>query len=239
MILLFPRLKRSLQQAIGLCGLLISLLGFMRARADSTVVFNEIHYHPPDQESALEWVELHNQMAVNMDLSGWRLAGGISYLFPSGTVLAGGAQLVIAANPAALVELGVTNVLGPFQGRLSNSGETLELRNNNQRLMDDLSYGTDSEWPVSPDGHGPSLAKFQETSATAPPENWRASALRGGTPGRRNFPKLTPDSLPVFIPPNQAWEFLSNSEGQEPGGRCPATRGPRGMSLMLPSMAET
>ena len=221
MILLFPFLKRSLQQAVGLCGLLIGLLGFMKARADSTVVFNEIHYHPQDQEPALEWVELHNQMAVNMDLSGWRLAGGITYLFPSGTVLAGGAQLVIAAKPAALVELGVTNVLGPFQGRLSNSGETLELRNNNQRLMDVLSYGTDSEWPVSPDGHGPSLAKFQETSATAPPENWRASALRGGTPGRRNFPKLTPDSLPVFIPSNQAWEFLSNSEGAGTGWTGP------------------
>jgi hypothetical protein len=67
MILLFPFLKRSLQQAVGLCGLLIGLLGFMKARADSTVVFNEIHYHPQDQEPALEWVELHNQMAVNMD----------------------------------------------------------------------------------------------------------------------------------------------------------------------------
>ena len=42
-------------------------------RADSTVVFNEVHYHPADRESSLEWIELYNQMAVTMDLSGWRL----------------------------------------------------------------------------------------------------------------------------------------------------------------------
>lgn len=119
---------------IAILGSTLSLL----TRADSTVVFNEVHYHPADREPLFEWVELHNQMAVSMDLSGWRLAGGITYLFPRGTVLQGGAQLVVAANPAALLELGVTNVVGPFQGRLSNSGETLELRNNNQRLMDEL-----------------------------------------------------------------------------------------------------
>ena len=122
-----------------LCLALLGGTSSLLTRADSTVVFNEVHYHPADREPLYEWVELHNQMAVSMDLSGWRLAGGITYLFPRGTVLQGGAQLVVAANPAALLELGVTNVIGPFQGRLSNSGETLELRNNNQRLMDELS----------------------------------------------------------------------------------------------------
>ena len=47
------------------------------ARADSTLVFNEIMYHPATSETGLEWIELHNQMAVNMDISGWSLAGGV------------------------------------------------------------------------------------------------------------------------------------------------------------------
>ena len=50
-----------------------------RAVADSTVVFNEIMYHPSTNEAALEWVELHNQMAVNMDVSGWSLQGGVQF----------------------------------------------------------------------------------------------------------------------------------------------------------------
>ena len=185
---------------------ILGALGPLENHADSTVVFNEVHYHPADRESLFEWVEVHNQMAVSMDLTGWRLAGGISYLFPQGTVLQGGGQLVIAANPAALLQLGVTNVVGPFQGRLSNSGETLELRNNNHRLMDELSYGTDSEWPVAPDGHGPSLAKGRETAATSSPGHWRSSAQNGGTPGTRNFPATTPGSLPVLVTGSQVWD---------------------------------
>src|SRR5215211_7359443 len=43
------------------------------AQADSVVVFNEIMYHPATDEPALEWVELHNQNAVDVDLSDWRL----------------------------------------------------------------------------------------------------------------------------------------------------------------------
>ena len=42
--------------------------------ADSVVVFNEVHYHPVEREAELEWVELHNQMAVDVDLSGWYLS---------------------------------------------------------------------------------------------------------------------------------------------------------------------
>ena len=45
---------------------------------DSTVVFNEIMYHPAEDES-LEFIELHNQMAVDMDISAWQITGGDYY----------------------------------------------------------------------------------------------------------------------------------------------------------------
>ena len=54
---------------------------------DSTVVFNEIMFHPADNE-ALEFIELHNQMAVDMDVSKWELSGGVNFEFPEGTVAA-------------------------------------------------------------------------------------------------------------------------------------------------------
>lgn len=185
----------------------------VRAMADSTVVFNEVHYHPAEPEARLEWVELHNQMAVSMDLSGWSLAGGVDFRFPEGTVLRGGAQLVVAADPSALRALGVTNVVGPFEGRLSNSGERLELRNNNLRRMDVIDYGTDGDWPVAPDGHGPSLAKRDETLATAPTAHWRPSAQPGGTPGQPNFPGLETASLSPLVGGSQRWEFRTGAPG--------------------------
>ena len=67
---------------------------------DSTVVFNELMYHPVDGEP--EWIELHNQMGVDMDLSGWRLDGGVQFAFPAGTVVPGQGYLVIASDPSAV-----------------------------------------------------------------------------------------------------------------------------------------
>ena len=48
---------------------------------DSTVVFNEVMYNPPgiDTDDSLEWIELYNQLAVNMDVSEWELEGGVDF----------------------------------------------------------------------------------------------------------------------------------------------------------------
>ena len=84
---------------------------------DSTVVFNEIMYNPPGAtEDTLEYVELYNQLAVNMDISEWLLEGGIDYTFPDrspadpdGTVVPGRGFLVIvpfdpAGEPGKLAQ---------------------------------------------------------------------------------------------------------------------------------------
>ena len=65
-------------------------------RADTVVVFNEIMYHPATNEPALEWVELRNQMAVDVDISGWSIAGGIQYTFGLNSVVPGGGLVVVA-----------------------------------------------------------------------------------------------------------------------------------------------
>ncbi|HMJ91178.1 MAG TPA: lamin tail domain-containing protein, partial [Candidatus Acidoferrum sp.] len=178
------------------------------ARADAVVVFNEIMYHPRTNEAALEWVELHNQMAVDVELSGWSIRGGIDYDFAEGTVIPGGGFLVIALSPTNLIALGITNVLGPFSGRLSNSGEELRLRNNNGRVVNEVSYSVEDQWPVAADGAGPSLAKFDADSASAVPSNWRASAQMGGTPGVINFPRITYSvTTQTLLPISQSWRF--------------------------------
>src|SRR5205823_2035446 len=167
--------------------LLVSLAGGA-ARADSVVVFNEIMYHPATNEPVLEWIELYDQNSVDVDLSGWQIAGGISYVFPDGTVIHARGYLVVAISPATLMaRTGQTNVVGPFSGRLSNNGDRLELRDQNNRLMDAVSYGVDGNWPSGPDGSGVSLAKRNPNLASRPAANWSASAQTGGTPGTANF----------------------------------------------------
>src|SRR5205823_6461899 len=86
-----------------------------RVLLDGTVVCTEIMYHPAGSEDALEWVELHNQMAVDVDVSGWTVHGGIDYTFPQGSVLRGSGYSVVAINPNALqVATGYAGAFGPF-----------------------------------------------------------------------------------------------------------------------------
>ena len=157
------------------------------AEADSTVVINEVMYHPPVNEAQLEWFELYNQMAVDMDLSNWIVGDGVLYEIPRGTVLAGGGFLVIASDPVAFRAATGIDALGPFAGRLNNDGEDLRLFNRSGREMAGLRYNDGGGWPVAPDGSGVSLAKIDPLSAGGLPENWNASARIGGTPGRPNF----------------------------------------------------
>src|SRR5437667_8525708 len=98
------------------------------AQADSPIVFNEIMYHPATNEPLFEWVELQNQMSVDIDMSRWSLDGGVHFTFPSGTIIPGGGYLVVAGSTAALsAATGVTNVIGPFTNRLSNAGDKLQV----------------------------------------------------------------------------------------------------------------
>lgn len=158
-------------------------------RADSVIVFNEIMYNPLTPGNDLEWVELYNQMAIDMDISNWRLDGGIAYRFPSGTIIPGLGYLVVAYNPTALaVQTGYSDALGPFAGALSNGGETLRLLNNNDRIMNEVSYGDGGAWPAAADGTGFTLAKLSLNSNSQDPANWTVSKELNGTPGAENFP---------------------------------------------------
>jgi hypothetical protein len=176
-------------------------------RADAVIVFNEIMYHPAANEPALEWVELRNALAVDVDISEWSLTGGINYTFPSNTFVRGRSFLVVAISPAAFTAAtGVTNVLGPFTGRLGNNGDTLRLRNNSGRVMDEVTYGVEGDWPVAPDGSGVSLAKRDADSASAPAENWTVSERVGGTPNAANFLSGPPPETRL-IAIDAPWKF--------------------------------
>ena len=162
-----------------------------RLTLDSTVVFNEIMYHPAN-DGTPEWIELHNQMAVDMDLSAWKLRGGVDFDMPAGTVVPRQGYLVISADPAALASKGYSGALGPWVRSLDNSGERIDLINNSNRLMNRVDYDDDGAWPVGPDGTGATLAKRNEDAASDLAASWATSAQVGGTPGRENFPPYAP-----------------------------------------------
>jgi hypothetical protein len=191
--------------------------------ADSVVVFNEVMFHPLTNESQLEWVELQNQLGVDVDISGWSLTGGVEFKFAEGTVIPMRGFAVVALSPTTFSAVnGSTNVLGPFTGRLSNAGDTLQLRNRDGRVMDKITYGVEGDWPVAPDGAGPSLARRKDNVQGSDPKNWRASAQMGGTPGAENFPPASAVVLRnTLLPLSGAWKF--NDTGVDLGTNWRAT----------------
>lgn len=192
---------------LSLCFGLLAVSAGLAPAADSVVVFNEVSYHPATDEGANEWIELHNQMAIDIDLSAWHIEDGVNYTFEEGTVIPGHGYIVIASNPGALMAAtGLTGVKGPFTGSLNNAGERLELRDRNERLMDRMDYGDGSKWPLAADGSGATLAKRDPDATSDEPEHWTSSVVTGGTPGRRNFPDSTTTVRPL-VGMSDLWRF--------------------------------
>ncbi|MCA9185764.1 MAG: lamin tail domain-containing protein [Pirellulaceae bacterium] len=216
---------------------------------DSTVVFSELMYNPAgDTDDSLEWIELRNQLSVNMDISDWRLAGGVDYTFPDGTIVPGRGYLVVAIDPAALLDAtGLANALGPYTGNLSNAGEEIRLYNGENRLMNSVDYGDAGDWPAAADGGGVSLAKIDELRESESPSNWTFSAQIGGTPGVANFSVLpsvgkVAGAMPLVINEVSAVSPLKFVEirnvGSTPldvGGVEITATGPTGGTYTLPS----
>ena len=180
------------------------------ALVNSTPVINEIHYHPADDAILgplpLEFIELHNPGDTTVDLSNWKLANGITFTFPAATSLAPGGYLVVAQDPATLLSKYSVAALGPWVGKLSNSGDTIELRDATAVLKDTVSYQPGFPWPTSSNGSGPSIELMSPALDNDLGGSWRASTAVGipatayvaaAATGWKYFKGITEASAPV------------------------------------------
>jgi hypothetical protein len=154
------------------------------------LVISEIMYHPRDaffsgtNKYELEFVELFNSNPYFEDVSGYRLSGDIDYVFPPGTVIKGGAFLVVARVPAHVESFyNVQSVLGPFTNNLPNNGGRIRLRNNNDFVLLEVNYESGSPWPIAADGAGHSLVLARPSYGEGHRAAWAASDSIGGSPG--------------------------------------------------------
>lgn len=122
------------------------------------VVITELMVDPPSNHRDGEYIELFNKGAGVVDLSGWSFTSGVDFTFPVGTTLAPGGYAVIAANESYTLDAhSGANVIGQYEGELSNGGELLSLRDSYGNLADQLHYHTGGSWPSLARGLGSSL----------------------------------------------------------------------------------
>ncbi|MFZ0033881.1 MAG: lamin tail domain-containing protein, partial [Sedimentisphaerales bacterium] len=165
------------------------------------IIINEIHYNPDVKVELVEFVELYNAGNNAIDLSGWYFSKGIGYTFPPGATIAPYGYVVITEDPTpSYYDVTVRGkygtspsiIYGPFTGNLSNDGETIELRNAQGEVIDQVSYQLGFPWPTVGDavpddgahpGTGRSIQLVNPAFDNDLGGNWRSAYP---TPGAKN-----------------------------------------------------
>jgi hypothetical protein len=142
------------------------------------VVINEIHYDPDDPTQKVEFIELFNSGAQAVDLTGWNFDKGVDYSFPSGSSLGPGGYLVVTQDMADFQTKFGFAAFGQWQtgDKLSNQGETIELRDASNQVADTVTYGLGFPWPTSGD-YGDSIELINPALDNDIGGNWRSSGF--------------------------------------------------------------
>lgn len=148
-----------------------------------TVVINEIHYNGADNTVRDSFIELHNPLDTDLDLSLWRVRGGLDYVLPAGSIIPARGFLVLAENPAVMQSRYGVTALGPWAGGIRNEGEEITLRNPVNEVVDRVGFKSEFPWPIAANGDGPSMQLVHPGLDNDLGSSWR-SALP--TPGTNN-----------------------------------------------------
>ena len=180
----FRHVGGNRRQALALTAL-TCCLPFLAPWASAQVVISEIMYNPVGGGTN-EFVELHNAGTGAVDVGGWFFSDGITYTFPTPSVMGADAYLVVAVNRPAFTALypDVTNLAaGVYAGQLSNQGEKLALADAASTPVFSVTYNNKEPWPLAAAGLGSSLVLVDPYTPADNPSNWVASAQLNGSPG--------------------------------------------------------
>jgi hypothetical protein len=112
-----------------------------------SILFRNCDYNPVSGNQDEEYIELVNPNAYAVDVSGWKLAGGIEHEFAPGTVIISGGSLYVSPNVRFFRQRATSPtggegrfVQGNYSGHLSSWGETIDLLDRSERLVTTLTY---------------------------------------------------------------------------------------------------
>lgn len=100
-------------------------------------------------DSTLEFIGLYNPANTNIDLAGYKLTKGVSFLFPEESVLKAKDTLFITKNARHAYWNGIYKDIYQWDtGKLSNNGERVQLEDSHGIVVDYIRYLNDGSWPL-------------------------------------------------------------------------------------------
>jgi hypothetical protein len=166
----------------------------------------------------------------------WRIRGGVEFTFPAGFWLEPGEKVLLvnfdpSSKPASAQSFrdryqipGSVAILGPMKGRLSNSGDELDLFKPDppQRpphpdagfvpyvLVEQVAYRDAAPWPSAADGNGASLQRKHPALWANDPASWLAAPPTPGTDSRIQETDSDQDGMP------DDWETAHGFDPRDP-----------------------
>jgi len=193
------RAKREVLQKIWLPLLILTELisaGFISAD-NPRLVINEIAWMGSAHSYADEWIELYNCSPYDISVEGWILKArdGSPNIRLQGIVPSKGFYLLERTDDETLPDITADLI---YSGALGNEGETLELYDNFENLVDEVSCS--SGWFKGDNKSKKTMERKDVQKGETSAEGWQTSEIIGGTPKQKN-------SAPV-----QKLEILKNQE---------------------------
>ena len=112
------------------------------ARKDGQIFISEVNYRDVSGLDSGDYLEIHNGGTSDVSLNQWCISG-VDFCFQDNTVLAAGATVVVPSTQ--------------FDGKLNNEGESLELRDSVDNLVDEVKYSSVPTWAYMSAGRGHTL----------------------------------------------------------------------------------
>ena len=165
---------------------------FTGAPEEGALEISEFMYNPDAAADCGDWLELRNTLDKDLDLSGIYIKDANYfniYQIPLNTTLEPGEFMVIAADTGLFAQQypNVTNVIGPMDFSLSNSGDQIRVFDFHDVELIEINYDDDTPWPANSDGTGRTNEYEPDAGNQDLASNWFAGCI-GGSPAQAYDP---------------------------------------------------
>ncbi|NOR86146.1 MAG: PKD domain-containing protein, partial [Bacteroidales bacterium] len=137
------------------------------------LVISEIMYHAMPGDDTLEYFEIYNNGSSTINLLNYEVTQGVALTFPTHNLAAGDYVLVAKSADAIQTAFGLSSIEWNSGGGLSNSGEDIEIQDDNGTVVAYVDYFTADPWPLDEVGH--SIRFCDPNQANNVPANWSSS----------------------------------------------------------------
>ncbi len=109
---------------------------------NAAITFGTVEFNPSSGIQAQEYIQLRNTNSYAVDISGWKMSGGIDYTFKGGLVIPANGTLYLSPDVKAFRARAASPrgnegrfVQGNYKGQLSARGESLTLADSGGRIV--------------------------------------------------------------------------------------------------------